>query len=130
MKMLVKLILCQFSNGKWGFATKKPAPKVENSFFSGRLSTFNKKRGSAVSESFSPIVDCEGYIFLDDEYQDDESISIMKETFKDGCFMNLMEQDGQLIDCGDEPLSLDDVKEQDLLATIATPATQNASIAS
>ena len=54
----------------------------------------------------------------------------MKETFKDGCFMHLMEQDGQLIDCGDEPLSLDDVKEQDLLATIATPATQNASIAS
>ena len=130
MKILVKLILAQFSTGKWGFATKKPAPKVENSFFSGRLSTFNKKKGSAVSESFSPIPDCDGYVFLDDEYQDEESLKIMKETFKVGCFMWLVEEDGQLVDAGEEPLTLEDVKEQGLLDDVSVPASQSASIAS
>ena len=129
-ELLVKLLFTQFSNGKWGFATKKPAPKITNSFFSGRLSTFNTKLGKGISESFSPIVDCEGYIFLDDEYQDSDSIAIMQETFKDGVYLYLYEEDGQLLDCGKEPMTLDDVTKQELLETIATPALKSASIAS
>jgi len=108
--MLVRFIFTIFSSGKAGFATKAPAKKITNSFFSGRLSTFNKVKGASTTPSFSPIKDCEGYIFLDDEYQDAETIATFKDVFKDGAYIWCEVEDGQLIDSGQEPMTIDDVK--------------------
>tara|TARA_R110000824_G_C14827826_1_gene637514 strand:+ start:125 stop:502 length:378 start_codon:yes stop_codon:yes gene_type:complete len=112
--MLVRFIFTIFSSGKAGFATKAPAKKITNSFFSGRLSTFNKVKGASTSPSFSPIKDCEGYIFLDDEYQDAESIASFKDVFKDGAYLMVEVVDGELVDLGEEPMTIDDVTAGDL----------------
>ena len=117
--MLVRFIFTIFSSGKAGFATKAPAKKISNKTFSGRLSTFNKVKGTSTAPSFSPVKDCEGYIFLDDEYQTEEIISSFKDLFANGAYLMVEVVDGELVDLGAEPLTWEDVQEQEL--TVASP---------
>ena len=112
--MLIRFILCQFSNGKWGFATKTPAQKIKNLVFSGRLSVFNKSKGASTSPSYSPIKDCECYIFLDDEYQTPDAIEMMQELFKDGAYLLCELVNDELVASDEEPMTLEDVKASDL----------------
>tara|TARA_Y100000004_G_scaffold151193_1_gene173782 strand:- start:430 stop:825 length:396 start_codon:yes stop_codon:yes gene_type:complete len=127
---LVKHILTQFKDGRWGFATKPPARQFESSSIMGRSSTFNTKLGSPVSKSFSPVANVEHYIFLDDELQSTDSIKALKDLFKDGAYIMLQydESSGFIQVEGSEPLTLDDVKAQSL--TVADSASTQPSMAS
>ena len=130
MKYLVKHILTQFKDGRWGFATKAPARKFQSSSIMGRSSTFNTKLGSAVSKSFSPVANVEHYIFLDDELQSTDSVTALKDLFKDGAYIELQYDDslGFIQVEGSEPLTIDDVKNQSL--TVAEPVSTQPSMAS
>ena len=130
MKYLVKHILTQFKDGRWGFATKAPARKFQSSSIMGRSSTFNTKLGSAVSKSFSPVANVEHYIFLDDELQSTDSVTALKDLFKDGAYIELQydENLGFIQVEGSEPLTIDDVKKQSL--TVAEPVSTQPSMAS
>ena len=130
MKYLVKHILTQFKDGRWGFATKAPARKFQSSSIMGRSSTFNTKLGSAVSKSFSPVANVEHYIFLDDELQSTDSVTALKDLFKDGAYIELQydESLGFIQVEGSEPLTIDDVKNQSL--TVAEPVSTQPSMAS
>ena len=130
MKYLVKHILTQFKDGRWGFATKAPARKFQSSSIMGRSSTFNTKLGSAVSKSFSPVANVEHYIFLDDELQSTDSVAALKDLFKDGAYIELQydENLGFIQVEGSEPLTIDDVKKQSL--TVAEPVSTQPSMAS
>ena len=130
MKYLVKHILTQFKDGRWGFATKAPARKFQSSSIMGRSSTFNTKLGSAVSKSFSPVANVEHYIFLDDELQSTDSVAALKDLFKDGAYIELQydESLGFIQVEGSEPLTIDDVKKQSL--TVAEPVSTQPSMAS
>tara|TARA_R100000234_G_scaffold113120_1_gene87292 strand:- start:707 stop:1099 length:393 start_codon:yes stop_codon:yes gene_type:complete len=130
MKYLVKHILTQFKDGRWGFATKAPARKFQSSSIMGRSSTFNTKLGSAVSKSFSPVANVEHYIFLDDELQSTDSVAALKDLFKDGAYIELQydESLGFIQVEGSEPLTIDDVKNQSL--TVAEPVSTQPSMAS
>ena len=130
MKYLVKHILTQFKDGRWGFATKAPARKFQSSSIMGRSSTFNTKLGSAVSKSFSPVANVEHYIFLDDELQSADSVAALKDLFKDGAYIELQydESLGFIQVEGSEPLTIDDVKNQSL--TVAEPVSTQPSMAS
>lgn len=130
IKYLVKHILTQFKDGRWGFATKAPARKFQSSSIMGRSSTFNTKLGSAVSKSFSPVANVEHYIFLDDELQSTDSVAALKDLFKDGAYIELQydENLGFIQVEGSEPLTIDDVKKQSL--TVAEPVSTQPSMAS
>ena len=130
IKYLVKHILTQFKDGRWGFATKAPARKFQSSSIMGRSSTFNTKLGSAVSKSFSPVANVEHYIFLDDELQSTDSVAALKDLFKDGAYIELQydESLGFIQVEGSEPLTIDDVKNQSL--TVAEPVSTQPSMAS
>jgi hypothetical protein len=130
MRYLVKHILTQFKDGRWGFATKAPARKFQSSSIMGRSSTFNTKLGSAVSKSFSPVANVEHYIFLDDELQSTDSVTALKDLFKDGAYIELQydESLGFIQVEGSEPLTIDDVKNQSL--TVAEPVSTQPSMAS
>ena len=130
IKYLVKHILTQFKDGRWGFATKAPARKFQSSSIMGRSSTFNTKLGSAVSKSFSPVANVEHYIFLDDELQSTDSVAALKDLFKDGAYIELQydENLGFIQVEGSEPLTIDDVKNQSL--TVAEPVSTQPSMAS
>ena len=107
--MFIKLELTQFSTGNWGFATKKALPKISNSFFSGVVSSFDKKQGQAINQSTSPIAGVEGYVFLDDEFQSADSVEVLKEVFGNGCFMEMAIVDNQFVPVeGAEPMTLED----------------------
>tara|TARA_R110002074_G_scaffold373713_2_gene549917 strand:- start:351 stop:722 length:372 start_codon:yes stop_codon:yes gene_type:complete len=123
-------MLVMFKSGNYGFATKQTAKMFTSSSFMGRLSTFDVKAGRSVSTSFSPIAGVEGYIFLDDEMQSSETIDVLKELYADGAYISVDVIDGEFVQVeGSEPLTLDDVKKQEL--SISQPvATQSASMAS
>ena len=130
MKYLVKHTLCKFKDNRWGFSTKPPATRFKSSSIMGRSSTFNTKLGAPVAKSTSPIKDYEHYIFLDDELQSSDSIEALRDLFKDGAYIDLEFDDSsgftQLE--GAEPLTLDDVKNQEL--TVSEPSSQQPSMAS
>ena len=112
---LVKFILTQFSNGSWGFATKAPAKRFKSTSIMGRLSTFNTVKGAPVSKSFSPVKGIEGYIFLDEELQSTDSVEVLQELFADGAYIYVTIEDDEWVQVeGKEPMTLADVKEQEL----------------
>ena len=119
---IIKFILTQFSNGKWGFATKAPAKAFKSIAFSGRLSTFNTKLGRAVSKSSSPIAGVEGYIFLGDEFQNEKALATLQKNFgADGCYIECTVENGEFVQVPDsEPMTLADVKQHGV--AISAPA--------
>ena len=121
MKYLLKLFLTQFRNGRWGFSTTKGKRVVNNSVFSGTLSSFSSQLGAPINASTSPVAGVNAYLFLDDEYQEADVIAELKETFEDGCYMYCTVDGKEFIPTSDEPLTLADVKAANLLDDVAKP---------